>query len=269
MTASTPPGNICRLLQLTDCHLLADPEGNFLGINPLATLDAVMALALQQHPDPDLVLLTGDLSQDGSDAAYQLLAERLRPLQAPIGLIPGNHDRLERMLYNFSAPGIQVGGVIDCGGWRVLLLDSTVRGKVGGEFAATDLDELKQLLSYDQRPALVCLHHQPVAIGTGWLDTIGLDDPQQFLTILDQHPAVRGLLWGHIHQAFDGQRHQVKLMATPSTSIQFKPMTADFALDPIAPGYRWLELHPDGRITSGVERLAELPEGLELASDGY
>lgn len=259
----------CRVLQFTDSHLLGDPDGSFLGIQPLKTLDAVIALAAEKHPDPDLILLTGDLSQDGSEAAYQLLRQRFEHLHIPVGLIPGNHDRLERMLQVFDSPGMQTGGVMEMHGWRVLLLDSTVRGKVGGEFAATDLDEIRHLLKDDPRPALICLHHQPVEIGTAWLDSVGLKHPQPFLDLLDQHPQVHGLLWGHIHQAFDGHRQQVRLMATPSTSIQFKPMTADFALDPQPPGYRWLELQADGHIETGVERLAKLPAGLDLSSEGY
>ena len=269
MKFSATSGSVRRLLQFTDCHLLANPAASFLGIKPLRTLDAVLQLAFRQHPDPDLILLTGDLCQDGSAAGYQLLNQRFGQLDIPVGLIPGNHDRLERMLQEFTAPNRQVGGAIDMGDWRVLLLDSTVRGKVGGVFDDTDLDELQRQLSGDDRPTLVCLHHQPVPVGTGWLDTIGLDNPEPFLAIIDRHPAVRGLLWGHVHQHFDGHRQQVLLMATPSTSIQFKPNTADFALDPVAPGYRWLELHPDGHIVTGVERLAELPEGLELNSGGY
>jgi len=264
---TTPPA--CRVLQFTDSHLLAAPDGSFLGIRPLQTLDAVIELAAQQHPDPDLILLTGDLSQDGSVGAYQLLRQRFGTLDTPVGLIPGNHDRLERMLQVFDCPNMQTGGAIEINGWRVLLLDSTVLGKVGGEFEPTDLDELKHLLKGDPRPTLICLHHQPVEIGTIWLDSIGLKHPQPFLDVLDQYPQVHGLLWGHVHQAFDGHRQQVRLMATPSTSIQFKPMTADFALDPKPPGYRWLELHADGHITTGIERLAELPAGLDLNSDGY
>ena len=259
----------CRVLQFTDSHLLADPDGSFLGIQPLQTLDAVIDLAAQQHPDPDLILLTGDLSQDGTPAAYQLLRQRFGNLPTPVGVIPGNHDRLERMLQVFDSPNIQTGGVIETGGWRILLLDSTVPDQVCGAFARADLDELTHLLSNDLRPTLICLHHQPVEIGTIWLDSIGLKHPQPFLELLEQHPQVHGLLWGHIHQAFDGHRQQIRLMATPSTSIQFKPMTADFALDLKPPGYRWLELHPDGHINTGIERLTELPAGLDLNSNGY
>ena len=269
MSNSQTSAPVSRVLQFTDSHLLADPQGTFLGIQPLQTLDAVIALAAQRHPDPDLILLTGDLSQDGSPDAYQQLQQRFGNRDTPVGVIPGNHDRLERMLQAFNCPNMQVGGAMETGNWRVLLLDSTIPDKVAGGFENTDLDEIRHLLSGDPRATLICLHHQPVDIGTSWLDSIGLKYPQAFFALLDQHPQVRGLLWGHVHQAFDGHRQQVKLMATPSTSIQFKPMTEDFALDPLPPGYRWLELHPDGHIETGVERLEQLPDGLDLSSGGY
>ena len=269
--APTPtPAPVCRVLQFTDSHLLADRNKVFLGIRPWETLDAVIELAFAQHPDPDLILLTGDLAQDGAVDTYRLIEQRFSGLRARIGLLPGNHDRLERMLQTFKEPQMQVGGRLISNAWQMLLLDSTVRGKVGGSLDRSDLDELERLLSDShERHTLVCLHHQPVPIGTGWLDTIGLEQPREFLEVLDRHPQVKGVLWGHIHQQFDGHRHGIPLMASPSTSIQFKPLTEDFALDPVAPGYRWLELQADGRIRSGVPRLATVPEGLDLNTRGY
>ena len=269
MTHSQASPLVCRVLQFTDSHLLSDPDKVFLGIRPAETLDAVVDLAFREYPDPDLILLTGDLAQDGAVATYRQIAQRFSGLHARIGLLPGNHDRLERMLQVFSGPHMQVGGRLISGLWQILLLDSTVRGKVGGAFDDSDLDELERLLSGEQRPTLVCLHHQPVPIGTGWLDTIGLEQPRRFLEVIDRHPQVKGILWGHIHQRFDGHRHGIPLMATPSTSIQFKPLTEDFALDPIAPGYRWLDLQADGSIRSGVQRLETVPEGLEMNTRGY
>lgn len=270
MTHSQTPPSVCRVLQFTDSHLLADPGKPFLGIRPVDTLDAVIELAFRNHPNPDLILLTGDLSQDASIAAYQQINRRFGDLGIPVGLIPGNHDRLERMRQTFHSPTVQVCERMEHGGWHILLLDSTVRGKVGGAFGPSDFEQLERWLSDNRdHPTLVCLHHQPVPVGTGWLDTIGLDDPKRFLAILDQHPQVKGILWGHVHQSFDGHRHGIPLMATPSTSIQFKPLTEDFALDPVPPGYRWLELHPDGSIRSGVGRLAKVPEGIDLKTQGY
>lgn len=270
MNHSAAPPSACRILQFTDSHLLADPDKTFLGIRPVETLDAVMELAFASHPSPDLILLTGDLSQDASITAYRQIEQRFASLGIPVGIIPGNHDRMERMEQVFNSPTMQVGGQLQLHGWSILLLDSTVRGKVGGALSQSDLEQLEQSLSdnHDQ-PVLVCLHHQPVPVGTGWLDTIGLDDAKAFLAIIDRHPQVKGILWGHVHQSFDGQRHGMAMLATPSTSIQFKPLTEDFALDPIASGYRWLELQPDGSIRSGVERLAEMPKGLDLRTKGY
>ena len=267
MTPTSP--TVRRVLQFTDCHLLGDPSATFLGIDPVQTLDAVIDTAFREHPNPDLILLTGDLSQDGSSAAYQLIRQRFNPLGIPVGVIPGNHDRLEHMLPQLSSGNLQIGGTMDCGNWRVLLLDSTVPDQVGGRFERCDLDQLDQMLHHDQRPTLICLHHQPVPIGTTWLDGIGLQNPADFFAVLDRHPAVRGLLWGHVHQAFDDQHRQLALMATPSTSVQFKPHSADFELDRVAPGYRWLELHPDDHIVSGIGRLSTLPAGLDLSSGGY
>jgi len=65
-----------RVLQFTDSHLLADPDGRFLGLRPAQTLDAVIRLALAQRGSPDLVLYTGDLTQDSSPEAYSRVRTR-------------------------------------------------------------------------------------------------------------------------------------------------------------------------------------------------
>ena len=72
-----------------------------------------------------------------------------------------------------------------------------------------------------------------------------------------------------MHQQFDGHYNHIQLMSSPSTCVQFLPNSADFAVDTATPGYRWMELHPDGRIETGVERLEALPGSIDLASNGY
>jgi Icc protein len=72
-----------------------------------------------------------------------------------------------------------------------------------------------------------------------------------------------------VHQDFSSQRNGVLLLGSPSTCIQFLPGSADFAIDPLTPGFRWLELHPNGRIATGVERIASYPEPLILKETGY
>lgn len=86
---------------------------------------------------------------------------------------------------------------------------------------------------------------------------------------MDACPRVRGVLWGHIHQELDVERNGVRLLATPSTCIQFAPRSDDFALDHLLPGYRWLRLHADGRIETGVSRLRQLDYEIDFSQDGY
>jgi Icc protein len=89
-------------------------------------------------------------------------------------------------------------------------------------------------------------------MGSRWLDEVGLKNPQEFLSVIDQHTNVRGVLWGHVHQAYDGDRNGVKYMSTPSTCAQFLPGSDHFELDRRPPGYRWLELGADGTIGTRV-----------------
>jgi Icc protein len=106
-------------------------------------------------------------------------------------------------------------------------------------------------------------------MGSRWLDTMAVDNADEFFSIIDRHPQVRGILWGHVHQEFDTMRSDVRLMASPSTCIQFLPGSGNFAVDAAAPGYRWLSLYPDGRIETGILRLSEVPGSVDLASAGY
>jgi len=165
---------------------------------------------------------------------------------------------------------LQVGGHLTPGGWLIVLLDSTILREVGGTLSQPTLDGLDALLqAHAERHTLVCLHHQPVPVGCDWMDRLGLNNGPDLLAVVERHPQVRGILWGHVHQTFEQQRGSIRLISTPSTCVQFKPNCVDFAIDPIPPGYRWLHLHGDGRIETGVERLKKVPEGLDLNSIGY
>ena len=98
---------------------------------------------------------------------------------------------------------------------------------------------------------------------------MAVDNAAELFAIIENHPQVRGILWGHVHQEFDGMYRGIKLMSSPSTCIQFLPGSKDFAVDTATPGYRWLEFHPDGHIETGVERIDILSGEIELASNGY
>lgn len=267
-------GAVINLLQISDCHLTKDTHSELLGVVTRESFAAVLAqvhqdIDAERCPAPDYVLATGDIAQDASAEAYHYFAEQISGLNAPSRWFPGNHD--DRLIMRAALnDGPELEQVIRVGGWQVILLDSSVTGAVHGALSDKDLRLLEKTLS--ERPdlhTLICFHHHPVDIGSTWLDKIGLHNRNDFFEIIDRYDNVRGLVWGHIHQEYESFRDSVRLMATPSTCIQFTPKSHDFGVEAVAPGYRWLKLHENGEIESAVVRAESYCFNLDLESTGY
>lgn len=245
-----------RIAQMTDTHIMSDPADRFDGVDCDATLRRVLAAIHAEDSQPDLILLTGDLVHDPDATAYQRLGQLLASAPAPIYCLPGNHDHPATMRMHLHAPPVRHDRHVMLDGWQILLLDSWLPNEHAGRLAQAELDWLHQTLAaHRDRHTLVCLHHPPVAIGSPWMDAMGLRNPDEFFSVIDQHPQVRAIIWGHIHQVFETERKGVRLLACPSTCLQFKPRSSDYAVDYLAAGYRWLELHDDGRLETGVKRI--------------
>lgn len=250
------PANTVRLIQITDCHVLADPAGRLRGVDTHATLAAVVERVRAEAPPPAAVLATGDLSQDGSAESYRRLRALLARLGAPVHCLPGNHDHGPSMASVLPGDGVGVG--VDrgplVGGWRLVLLDSTVAGEDDGRLDGAELAALDRALGgYRDRHALICLHHHPVAVGGGWRDHVSLANPDDLFAVIDRHAHVRGVLWGHIHQSFEGTRNGVRLIGSPATCFQFAPgADGALAVAPEPPAYRRIALGADGAIETEV-----------------
>ena len=261
-------GRAVNVLHITDCHLNEDRSRDLLGMNTFDSLMAVLEEIRSEGITPDCILVTGDISQDGSVAAYATIKDALSEYNCPIRWFSGNHDHRDNMS-QVVGEGPELEKVLKLGDWQLILLDSLSPGNVHGELASSELEVLSAALEADKSHSLVCLHHHPVDIGSAWLDRIGLHNPQAFLEIVDAHDQVEGVLWGHVHQEFDEQWKGKRMLAPPSTCIQFKQNSDDFALDEIAPGYRWLSLNSDGSIDTRVQRAHSFEYVLDLKSNGY
>ena len=263
-------GKVIKALQITDLHLFAGSDGSLVGLNTEQSLEAVEA-AVRAHDLPaDLVLATGDLVHDGSLAAYQRSFSHLASFELPVYCLPGNHDELQALQESASRDAVHYVEDYTYGNWHFIFLDSTIPGEDGAHLTPETLQILEtQLQSSPDAHTLVCLHHQPVKMGSQWLDTMAVDNPDAFFSIIDRYPQIRGILWGHVHQEYDGMYKNIRMMCSPSTCIQFLPGSEEFAIDNAAPGYRWLELHPDGRIETGVSRTDSIPGTIDMACSGY
>jgi len=248
-----------QLLHLTDTHLFGDPSQQLKGICTHDSFAAVIQHALHQYPDPDGIILGGDMAQDESAEAYQQVADMLQGWSVPWMLSPGNHANMTA-LENTLIPALQATSsytrCLQLETWQVLSLNSHEQGSVGGLLVEAELQRLDSLLSaYPDKHTLIAVHHHPTPIHSRWLDRIGLLNSASLWDIIHQHRNVRALLCGHIHQAFDAMHHDVRVLGSPSTCVQFKPQQQQFALDNQSPGYRQLKLMPDGEIQTTVERI--------------
>ena len=263
-----PPGTL-RVVQITDTHLYAEPASRLLGVNTLDSFRTVISEIRQAGWPADLVLATGDLVHDASAEGYRQLAALLGDFGCEVFCLPGNHDEPAVMREHLCAGRVSSPRVVDSGNWRIVLLDSVTPGKVGGHLDEAELQHLAEKLQQSERPTLIALHHQPVAVGSEWIDQHGLDNAAELLSIIRGAPQVRGILWGHVHQVYDRMHGAVRFMASPSTCVQFAPHSHGFAVDRKQPGFRLLALTPDGSIHTQVLRISSIPAGLELTSSGY
>jgi len=246
--------DILKILHFTDTHLAADAGKTYYGVNTDESLGRVIRYTLDHYPHAELSLVTGDLVHDETEAGYESLRKYFELLDMPVLCLPGNHDLPGIMKKILDSGKVQVTRSMIKKSWQIILLDSTAPGEVGGHLNHYELDKLDHYLSENpEYHALICLHHPPFLTGSHWLDNgLILDNPGDLFAVLDLHEQVRCVLWGHIHQEFNTTRNDVNYIATPSTMIQFKPDSYDFAVDDKPPGFRWLDLYPDGQIKTGV-----------------
>jgi 3',5'-cyclic-AMP phosphodiesterase len=245
--------SVVRLIQFTDPHLYGSETETLRGIATLPALEAALSAAQQSLAwPPDVILVTGDLVQD-DPSGYVHIRRVFGHLGMPVLCIPGNHDDAAVMHRELRVDPFTVGGYADFGGWRIVLLDSSLPGSASGRLSEKTLTQLEDALrSADGRHCLVTLHHHPVAMSSRWLDRVGLENAAEFFNVVDRHDNVRAILWGHVHQAYEGLRKNVRLLATPSTCAQFVPHADEFAVDRRPPAYRTLELQADGSLLTEV-----------------
>jgi Icc protein len=249
--------NTVRLVQFTDSHLYGDESESLRGVATLPALTAALAQARARDWPPDAVLVTGDLVQD-DPGGYVHFRRVFGALGLPVLCLPGNHDEPEGMRRELTGEPFVLGGFVDLGRWRIVLLDSCIPGAASGALSADTLAALDAALgSAGTRHCMVCLHHHPVPMGSRWLDRVGLANAPEFLHIIDAHRNVRAIVWGHVHQSYDALRKGVRLLATPSTCAQFLPNSDDFAVDRRPPGFRTFELRADGTLLTEVVWVAQ------------
>lgn len=241
--------------QLSDPHI----GGDWGGEDPVAGLRGVVDDVRRQPDQPDVLLVTGDLTDHGTAGEYATVRELLEPVGVPVYVIPGNHDDRAALRAAFGLPGTGAEPVqyaVDLGPLRLACIDTTIPGRAPGALDAARLDWLDaELARAPEQPTLLAMHHPPIATGVVPWDAIGLPagDRAALAAVLARHPQVRRVVAGHVHQVITGSLAQRPVLTIPSTYVQAR---LDFTSPEIelgggAPGFARHALL-DGEIASYV-----------------
>jgi len=258
------------ILHLSDPHLFADESATLLGVNTNESLAAVLRDIEQRKINPDLIVVTGDISQDYSPQSYQKFVDYLAGYNIPVLSLAGNHDEKPKLDKYLSKAPFSTSEQLLTEYWQILMLNSHVPGKVHGSLSQNELDWLTSCLeSNADLPTLVFTHHHPVPVGSAWLDKIGIDNGQDLVDILSEHEQVKLCGFGHVHQSTALNHKNVVYRSVPSTCVQFKKHSADFSATEEKPGYNVYHCDEQGGIKVESFRVDGYLPSVNLAISGY
>lgn len=247
------------IAQITDPHIKMPGKLAYQRVDTAAMLKRCVAEVRRLDPQPDLVVMTGDLVDLGRPEEYAWLKTLLAPLRQPVIVVPGNHDEREAMRAAFAddgylpASGFLHFAIDDRYPLRIVGLDTLVPLEGRGELCAERLAWLEETLAREPSlPTLLLMHHPPFLTGIGHMDDIGLTGREAFAEIVCRHPQIELILCGHLHRNIQTTVGGRRVLTSPSPAHQVAleikvDAPSCFRMEP--PGYM-LHWWNDGRMVS-------------------
>jgi 3',5'-cyclic AMP phosphodiesterase CpdA len=264
------------IAQITDLHVR--PAGRtangFVEVN--AMLESAVAALLAETRLPDVVLATGDLTDNGLVEEYQELRRILARLPTPVHLIPGNHDRRDNLRAVFPDHGYLPGeGFLNyvVEGWPVRLigLDTVVDGQTHGEICPARLAWLERALSDGgDRPTFIFMHHPPFQTGIYAMDRINCLGGDAMADLIRRHPNVERVACGHHHRSIQARWAGTIGSIAPSTAHQ---VMLDFGDAPDSrirmepPGYHLHLWRPGAGLVTHTSLIGQYAGPFDFVSD--
>ena len=248
------------IAQLTDLHIKRQGKIAYQKVDTLQCLKNAVTHINELLPQPDWVVVTGDLGDFGTPEEYDILVPELKKLKAPIKVIPGNHDHRDHLRAAFDGFAsfdhleyCHFSQLVE--GYHLIGLDTSVLGKPYGQLAPESLIWLsRQLMNHAELPTLIFLHHPPMEVGIEHMDVQKLLNDEALWQVIQSHKQVRGLVAGHLHRAIYSTWRGLPVWVGPSHShavtLDLTPNgPSSFSLEP--PAIQLFKLDEDS-ITSHI-----------------
>ena len=221
---------MARFLHLSDLHVVAEGTlaSGVLDTRSILTAAVDRLLEMRAAIDPlDAVLITGDISDDGSEDSYAFAVAELARLGLPVFVVPGNHDARGAFRAAFAAqPSMPATGLIDWsetfGETLVIGLDTLIEGQGGGILRPESLSFLSEALARQNTgPTVLMLHHPPIQTGIRFMDAIGLENATLLDSVLKEAQTEVTVLAGHVHGVYFRSVRGHRVMTAPSICSAF------------------------------------------------
>jgi len=196
------------IAQITDAHMTLPGVLLFGDYDPAQALRRTLATLAAQRPRPDIVLFTGDVTENGLPAQYAAAREILDTFDLPLAVIPGNHDRREAFRAAFEGGTARIGAgpflqfTIEGLPLRLIGLDTlSAPGEPRGLLCEERLDWIAaRLAEAPERETVIFMHHPPFATGIGFMDSIACENGDRLAGIVAAHGRVLRVICGHVHR---------------------------------------------------------------------
>jgi 3',5'-cyclic-AMP phosphodiesterase len=262
------------IVQMTDLHVVARDRLCYGRVPTNAQLVQAVAHINTLDPRPDVVIVSGDLTDHGRAHEYELLREILAELIPPVFVVPGNHDRRDVLLKAFAGENYMpppdapfVNYVVERFPLRLIGLDTTVPEHDYGMICEERLRWLDHTLdARPDSPTLIFMHHPPFRTGVQWMDATGLHGSRMMEQVLLRHRQVVRIACGHIHRPIHVAWAGTIASTSPSTCHQV-PLNLtgrgglEYTTEP-----RAVQVHIWDDSYGLISHLSYVPAGYEIVS---
>lgn len=212
-----------RVLQITDCHLQhPDKSPNKAALY----YDKLKRLCQKLNTEPaDFILVTGDISDDGTKKSYQSFCKVFSGFSKPIYCLPGNHDRSEilkntcltyQYITFFNSP-------IKLGSWVFIPVNTVLPKFNKGYISDKEYKEvLTTIHNYSNYNVALVMHHQPIPVKTPSIDKYMVENHDQ-VKYLFSASNIKLVIFGHVHNDYeDTSWKNVLFSSAPATCFQME-----------------------------------------------
>lgn len=212
------------IAQMTDIHVGFAPDEKPEELN-LVRFRATLQRLLDGPNRPDMLVLSGDITDHGDAESFAKTAELLEACPFPILPLVGNHDSRAGLLGAFPQVTPAEGGflhyVVEAPlGLRIICLDTLEDGRHGGAFCETRARWLAaRLAEAPDAPTLIFMHHPPVVAGIDWMDPAqGEPWIVRLRSVLEGQRQVQAIHCGHLHRQITTRFAGIPLGVTSSVA---------------------------------------------------